>query len=193
MALQPPSQAGSAAGLAAFQNEQHWYFLGVRRIGDELQVFLEKNKKPASHYFKNNFYFTIETEEPELPDYPKDPAYLAKFGPRGVLRCAAGGKIEDTGPLTKKRMETIDDETSAACIDFLERQAKADLENFKTFIEREAHAATLFSESLEIAVCTFTQLERRPIARRYPDFRDSNEGLHRVEALCLGQQRCLPF
>ena len=42
VALQPPSQAGSAAGLAAFQNEQHWYFLGVRRIGDELQVFLEK-------------------------------------------------------------------------------------------------------------------------------------------------------
>ncbi len=72
---------------------------------------------------------------------PKDPAYLAKFGPRGVLKCKATdvddpttdprfgrvGKqtIEDTGALTKKRMETIDDETSAAAIDFMEREHKA--------------------------------------------------------------------
>ncbi len=95
--------------------------------------------------FFGNLYHLNAEEEPELPDYPKDPAYLAKFGPRGVLRCKATdvddptedprfgkvGKqtIEDTGPLTKKRMETIDDETSAAAIDFMKRQ-QADGKNF---------------------------------------------------------------
>jgi len=87
--------------------------------------------------FFGNLYHLNAEEEPELPDYPKDPAYLAKFGPRGVLRCKATdvddptvdprfgrvGKqtIEDTGALTKKRMETIDDETSAAAIDYMTR------------------------------------------------------------------------
>ncbi len=88
--------------------------------------------------FFGNLYHLNAEEEPELPDYPKDPAHLAKFGPRGVLRCTATDKddptvdprfgkigrqtIEDTGALTKKRMETIDDETSAAAIDFMKRQ-----------------------------------------------------------------------
>ena len=88
--------------------------------------------------FFGNLYHLNAEEEPELPDYPKDPAYRAKFGPRGVLRCKATdvddptvdprfgkvGKqtIEDTGALTKKRMETIDDETSAAAIDYMKRQ-----------------------------------------------------------------------
>jgi arylsulfatase len=91
--------------------------------------------------FFGNLYHLNAEEEPELPDYPKDPAYAAKFGPRGVLKTKATGKddstndarfgivgkqtIEDSGPLTKKRMETIDDETSAAAIDFIKRQ-KAD-------------------------------------------------------------------
>ena len=88
--------------------------------------------------FFGNLYHLNAEEEPELPDYPKDPAYRAKFGPRGVLKCKATDKddptedprfgkvgkqtIEDTGPLTKKRMETIDDETSAAAIDYMKRQ-----------------------------------------------------------------------
>lgn len=89
--------------------------------------------------FYGNLYHLNAEEEPELPDYPKDPAYLAKYGPRGVLRCTATNtddgtvtdkrfgkigkqKIEDTGALTKKRMETIDDETSAAAIDFMKRK-----------------------------------------------------------------------
>jgi len=91
--------------------------------------------------FFGNLYHLNAEEEPELPDYPKDPAYLAKFGPRGVLKCTAVSaddgtvdprfgkvgkqRIEDTGPLTKKRMETIDDETSAAAIDFIKRQNAA--------------------------------------------------------------------
>ena len=76
-----------------------------------------------------------------MPDYPKDPEYLKKFGPRGVLKCKATDRddptvdprfgkigkqtIEDTGALTKKRMETIDDETSAAAIDFMKREHDA--------------------------------------------------------------------
>ena len=62
-------------------------------------------------------------------DYPKDPAFLKKYGPRGVLRTKADGKggqtIEDTGPLTKKRMETIDEETLTAAKDFVTRQKNA--------------------------------------------------------------------
>jgi arylsulfatase len=88
--------------------------------------------------FFGNLYHLNAEEEPELPDYPKDPEYLKKFGPRGVLKCKATDKddptvdprfgkigkqtIEDTGALTKKRMETIDDETSAAAIDYMKRQ-----------------------------------------------------------------------
>jgi len=88
--------------------------------------------------FFGNLYHLNAEEEPELPDYPKDPGYVAKFGPRGVLHTKATnvddptvdprfgkvGKqtIEDTGALTRKRMETIDDETSAAAIDFMKRQ-----------------------------------------------------------------------
>jgi arylsulfatase A-like enzyme len=91
--------------------------------------------------FLGNLYHLNAEEEPELPDYPKDPAYLAQFGPRGVLKCTATNtdnntvdprfgkvgkqKIEDTGALTKKRMETIDDETVAAAIDFIKRQNAA--------------------------------------------------------------------
>jgi arylsulfatase len=79
--------------------------------------------------FLGNLYHLNAEEEPENEDYPKSPEFRKKFGPRGVLHCWADGKggqrIEDTGPLTKKRMETIDDETVAAAIDFIKRQQKA--------------------------------------------------------------------
>jgi arylsulfatase len=79
--------------------------------------------------FLGNLYHLNAEEEPENLDYPKDPEFRKKFGPRGVIRAKADGKggqtVEDTGPLTKKRMETIDDETSAAALDFIDRQHKA--------------------------------------------------------------------
>jgi arylsulfatase len=79
--------------------------------------------------FLGNLYHLNAEEEPENLDYPTNPAFLAKFGPRGVLHTWSDGKggqkIENTGPLTKKRMETIDDETIAAAKDFITRQAKA--------------------------------------------------------------------
>ncbi len=83
---------------------------------------------PTAHGFDEffgNLYHLNAQEEPENIDYPKDPNFLKRFGPRGVLKTSAGGKIEDTGPLTKKRMETIDDETSSAALDFIDRQVKA--------------------------------------------------------------------
>jgi arylsulfatase A-like enzyme len=79
--------------------------------------------------FLGNLYHLNAEEEPENLDYPKDPEFRKKFGPRGVIHSMADGKggqtIEDTGALTKKRMETIDDETVAAAKEFITQQAKA--------------------------------------------------------------------
>ena len=85
--------------------------------------------------FFGNLYHLNAEEEPENRDYPRDfkmangKTFLETYGPRGVLKCKADGKggqtIENTGPLTKKRMETIDDETVAAAKDFIKRQNAA--------------------------------------------------------------------
>jgi arylsulfatase len=83
---------------------------------------------PTNHGFDEffgNLYHLNAEEEPENEDYPKDPEFREKFGPRGVIHSFADGRIEDTGPLTKKRMETVDDETSDAAIDFIQRQHRA--------------------------------------------------------------------
>jgi arylsulfatase A-like enzyme len=103
---------------------------GKNHLGDRNEYL------PTVHGFDEffgNLYHLNAEEEPENPDYPKDPPFKARFGPRGVLKSKATetddatedprfgrvGKqtIEDTGPLTKKRMETIDDETTRAAID----------------------------------------------------------------------------
>lgn len=95
---------------------------GKNHLGDRDEML------PTNHGFDEflgNLYHLNAEEEPENEDYPKDPEFLKKFGPRGVIHSIAGGKIEDTGPLTKKRMETIDDVTSDAAIKFIETQHKA--------------------------------------------------------------------
>jgi arylsulfatase len=77
---------------------------------------------PTNHGFDEflgNLYHLNAEEEPENPDYPTDPMFRKKFGPRGVIHTYADGRLEDTGPLTKKRMESVDDETSAAALDFI--------------------------------------------------------------------------
>jgi arylsulfatase A-like enzyme len=75
--------------------------------------------------FFGNLYHLNAEEEPELPSYPKNPEFRKRFGPRGVLKAKADGKggqtVEDTGPLTKKRMETFDEEVLAATFDWLSR------------------------------------------------------------------------
>ena len=95
---------------------------GKNHLGDK-DKFL-----PTVHGFDEffgNLYHLNAEEEPELPDYPKDPAFKQRFGPRGVLHCFADGKggqsIEDTGPLTKKRMETIDDEVTGHALTFIDK------------------------------------------------------------------------
>lgn len=128
---------------------------GKNHVGDRNDTLPTVNG--FDEFFGNLYHLNAE-EEPELPDYPKDPAYLAKFGPRGVLNTKATdiddptvdprfGKIgkqtiEDTGPLTKKRMETIDDETSAAAIDFMKRQHAAGKPFFTWFNATRMHLRT---------------------------------------------------
>ena len=94
---------------------------GKNHLGDRDDML------PTNHGFDEflgNLYHLNAEEEPEDVDYPKDSGFRKKYGPRGVIHSQADGKIEDTGPLTKKRMETIDDETVAAAIDFIERKTK---------------------------------------------------------------------
>jgi arylsulfatase len=86
---------------------------------------------PTMHGFDEffgNLYHLNAEEEPENRDYPQNPAFREQFGPRGVLHTWAQPdgtqKIENTGPLTRKRMETIDEETLAAAKDFINRQVK---------------------------------------------------------------------
>ncbi|KIA97750.1 arylsulfatase [Flavobacterium sp. KMS] len=128
---------------------------GKNHVGDRNESLPTVNG--FDEFFGNLYHLNAE-EEPELPDYPKDPAYLKKFGPRGVLKCTATNsddattdprfgrvgkqRIEDTGPLTKKRMETIDDETSAAAIDFIKRQTAAGKPFFCWFNATRMHLRT---------------------------------------------------
>src|SRR5262245_57495467 len=111
---------------------------GKNHLGDKNEFL------PTVHGFDEffgNLYHLNAEEEPEQRTYPRDPKYRELFGPRGVLRCKATDKddateqlrwgrvgkqtIEDTGALTKKRMETIDDETTDAAVDFIKRQKDA--------------------------------------------------------------------
>ncbi len=128
---------------------------GKNHVGDRNETLPTVNG--FDEFFGNLYHLNAE-EEPELPDYPDDPAYLAKYGPRGVLRCKATdtddptedprfGKIGkqtigDTGALTKKRMETIDDETSAAAIDYMQRQHAAGKPFFVWFNSTRMHLRT---------------------------------------------------
>ncbi len=106
---------------------------------------------PTNHGFDEifgNLYHLNAEEEPELPDYPKDPQFRKSFGPRGVIKSSADGKIEDTGPLTKKRMETVDDETLATALDFIERANKQGKPFFVWWNGTRMHFRTHVKEEL---------------------------------------------
>jgi arylsulfatase A-like enzyme len=120
---------------------------GKNHLGDRDEYL------PTVHGFDEffgNLYHLNAEEEPELPDYPKDPAFKKEFGPRGVLHCVADGKggqtITDTGPLTKKRMETIDEEITAKAIDWVERQVKEDKPFFLWYNSTAMHFRTHVAE-----------------------------------------------
>ena len=91
---------------------------GKNHLGD-LDEYLPTNHG-FDEFFGNLYHLNAE-EEPENEDYPKDPPMK---GPRGVIKAAADGSVEDTGALTKKRMETVDDEFAAAALDFIDRNTK---------------------------------------------------------------------
>ena len=115
------------AGLLKAQGYATGQF-GKNHLGDRDEHL------PTNHGFDEflgNLYHLNAEEEPENFDYPGDAlmpdgrTFRETFGPRGVIKSSADGQIEDTGPLTKKRMETVDDETVAAAIDFIKRQEDA--------------------------------------------------------------------
>ena len=109
------------AGLLKAQGYVTGQF-GKNHLGDKDEHL------PTNHGFDEffgNLYHLNAEEEPENEDYPKDPKFRERFGPRGVIKSFAGGKVEDTGPLTKKRMETVDDETVDAALDFIDRAHKS--------------------------------------------------------------------
>ncbi|WP_424976376.1 arylsulfatase [Dinoroseobacter sp. S124A] len=123
MRIEDPTIAGllKAQGYATGQ-------FGKNHLGDRDEML------PTNHGFDEflgNLYHLNAEEEPENADYPGDlvmpdgRTFRETFGPRGVIKSSADGTIEDTGPLTKKRMETIDDETVAAALDFIDRQEAA--------------------------------------------------------------------
>jgi arylsulfatase len=96
---------------------------GKNHLGDRDEYL------PTNHGFDEffgNLYHLNAEQEPEMPYWPtNDPTFIKVYAPRGVLHTFADGKIEDTGPLTMKRMETVDDETTSACMDFMDKQVKA--------------------------------------------------------------------
>ena len=107
---------------------------------------------PTNHGFDEffgNLYHLNAEEEPEHPDYPKNPEFKKKFGPRGVIHSFADGRITDTGPLTKKRMETIDEEVNAKAIDFLERAADSEKPFFMWWNSTRMHVFTHLKEESE--------------------------------------------
>ncbi len=113
------------AGLLKAQGYATGQF-GKNHLGDRDEHL------PTNHGFDEffgNLYHLNAEEEPENEDYPKDPAFKEEFGPRGVIHSWANGdgtqRIEDTGPLTKKRMETVDDETSQRALEFIREQTAA--------------------------------------------------------------------
>jgi arylsulfatase len=115
---------------------------GKNHLGDK-DEFLPTNHG-FDEFFGNLYHLNAE-EEPELPDYPPDddfPNFRERFGPRGVIHSWADGRIEDTGPLTKKRMETADDEFLEAALGFIDRQHQADTPFFVWFNTTHMHFRT---------------------------------------------------
>ncbi len=119
---------------------------GKNHLGDRDDML------PTAHGFDEffgNLYHLNAEEEPENPDYPKSAEFRKKFGPRGVIHSFAGGKIMDTGPLTRKRMETIDEEVNAKAIDFMERAKKADKPFFLWWNSTRMHIFTHLKKESE--------------------------------------------
>lgn len=119
---------------------------GKNHLGDQDEHL------PTNHGFDEffgNLYHLNAEEEPESEFYPKDPEFRKKFGPRGVLKATADGKIEDTGPLTRKRMENVDREFMDASLAFMEKAVKEDKPFFIWHNSTRMHVWTHLSEEYQ--------------------------------------------
>ncbi len=119
---------------------------GKNHLGDRDEML------PSAHGFDEffgNLYHLNAEEEPENPDFPKDPAFRKKFGPRGVIHSFADGRIEDTGPLTRKRMETIDEEVNARAMGFMEQSVKAGKPFFLWWNSTKMHIFTHLKDGVD--------------------------------------------
>jgi arylsulfatase len=112
---------------------------GKNHLGDRDEHL--PTKHGFDEFFGNLYHLNAE-EEPEGYFYPKDPNFRKQFGPRGVIKSSADGKIEDTGPLNTARMPTVDEEFLGAAKDFIGRQAKADKPFFVWFNSTRMHIFT---------------------------------------------------
>src|SRR4029079_14401497 len=105
---------------------------------------------PTKHGFDEffgNLYHLNAEEEPEGYFYPKDPNFRKQFGPRGVIKSSADGKIEDTGPLNTARMPTVDEEFLGGAKDFIGRQTRANRPFFVWFNSTRMHVFTHLKKS----------------------------------------------
>ena len=109
---------------------------GKNHLGDK-DEFLPSNHG-FDEFFGNLYHLNAE-EEPETYFYPKDPAFHKRFAPRGVIHSYADGKIDDTGPLTRKRMETADQEFTDATLKFIDKAQAADKPFFVWFNATRMH------------------------------------------------------
>jgi arylsulfatase A-like enzyme len=112
---------------------------GKNHLGDQ-DKFLPTNH--GFDEFLGNLYHLNAEETPEDPDYPKNPAFRKAFGPRGVIHSYADGKIEDSGPLTRKRMETVDEEFLAGSLKFIDKAVAQDKPFFVWFNSTRMHYYT---------------------------------------------------
>ncbi len=121
-----PASRWSKAPTIADLLKNHGYAtgqFGKNHLGDQ------DRHLPTNHGFDEffgNLYHLNAEEEPETYYYPKDPEFRKRFGPRGVIHSYADGKIEDTGPMTRKRMETADEEFLAAGMKFIDKAVEDD-------------------------------------------------------------------
>ncbi|GAB3269931.1 arylsulfatase [Parahaliea aestuarii] len=112
---------------------------GKNHLGDRNEFL------PTNHGFDEffgNLYHLNAEEEPEDPDYPSASGFHERFGPRGVIRSYADGRVQDSGPLDSKRMETVDEEFAAAALDFMDRAHSAEKPFFVWFNATRMHFYT---------------------------------------------------
>ena len=129
---------------------------GKNHLGDQ------DKHLPTNHGFDEfygNLYHLNAEEEPETYHYPKDPEFHKKYGPRGVIKSTADGKVEDTGPMTRKRMETADEDFLNSGLDFIDRSHKAGKPFFVWMSTTRMHVWTRLKK----------EAERRTGIGLYPD------------------------